>query len=136
MKELEGQVSHQLSPEGSAVQLYPERVGHNDTQSVVGVLAGSHQGGGGQVGISVLKVWKNRVTLGGGVLGAQWPGQSFVSRECKGGLWNASCCVFEGYVFNIPATGSDLLGLASHTKSSICQRLRQSHPGWGIRLFE
>lgn len=62
MKELEGQVSHQLSPKGAAVQLNPEGVGHDDTQSVVGVLANSHQGGGGEVGVSVLQERKTRVT--------------------------------------------------------------------------
>lgn len=55
MKELEGQVSHQFSPKGAAVQLNPEGVGHNDTQGVVGVLANGHEGGGGQVGVSVLQ---------------------------------------------------------------------------------
>lgn len=65
VQELEGQVSHQLAAEGTAVQLNPEGVGHHDTQGVVGVLAGGHQGGGGQVGISVLHEGKERVTPGG-----------------------------------------------------------------------
>lgn len=55
MHELEGQVSHQLTANGTAVELDPEAVGHHDTAGVVHVLADSHQGRGGQVGVGVLR---------------------------------------------------------------------------------
>ena len=61
MKELEGQVSHQFSAKGTTVQLDPQGVGHNDTKGIVGVLASGHQGGGGQVGISVLREGESRI---------------------------------------------------------------------------
>jgi len=54
MHQLEGQISHQLAANSSAVQSYADAVGDDDTEGIVGVLALGHQGGGGQVGVGVL----------------------------------------------------------------------------------
>jgi len=50
----EGKISHKLSTDGTAVEGNSHAVGDDDTKSVIGVLAHSNQGGGGQVAVGVL----------------------------------------------------------------------------------
>jgi len=54
--ELEGQVSHQFTTNGTAGGLDAHGVGNDDTTGVSSVLALSHHGGGGKVGIGVLQL--------------------------------------------------------------------------------
>jgi len=54
--QLEGQVSRQVTTNSTTVDLDPHGVRHDDTVGVVDVLTRSNDGGGGQVGVSVLQL--------------------------------------------------------------------------------
>jgi len=54
--ELEGQVTNQFTTDGTAVELDAEGVRDNNTVGIIGALALADQGGGSQVGISVLQL--------------------------------------------------------------------------------
>jgi len=54
--QLEGQVSHQVATNSTTVDLDPHGVRHDDTVGVTDALTRSNDGGGGQVGVSVLQL--------------------------------------------------------------------------------
>ena len=55
MHKLEGQISDQFSAHSTAVESHTGAVRNGDTKNVIWVLSLGHEGGGSQVGITVLE---------------------------------------------------------------------------------